>query len=183
MNTKLLSLVAAINLAITGAASAQSESPEEIIVKGHRAYLSDFDSLEIPQSDTILDAELLQDAGVLDLNQALDLSASVARQNNFGGLWNAFSVRGSRGALFGRGEPGGTVNLITKRPEFETSGDFQAAVGSWDLARVSGDWQTTLGENDNVGIRLVGFIEDAGSFRQTVETQKVGFYPSVYDQL
>jgi len=218
MNTKLLSLVAAINLAITGAASAQSESPEEIIVKGHRAYLSDFDSLEIPQSDTILDAELLQDAGVLDLNQALDLSASVARQNNFGGLWNAFSVRGfsgdinlpsgflvngfnagrgfggprdlvgveavevlkgPRGALFGRGEPGGTVNLITKRPEFETSGDFQAAVGSWDLARVSGDWQTTLGENDNVGIRLVGFIEDAGSFRQTVETQKVGFYPSV----
>jgi iron complex outermembrane recepter protein len=28
-----------------------------------------------------------------DIN-ALDLSASVSRQKNFGGLWNAFAVRG-----------------------------------------------------------------------------------------
>ena len=218
MNTKLLAVVAAINLAVAGSASAQSESLEEVVVKGHRAYLSDFDTLETPQSDTIIDAELLNDAGVLNLNQALDLSASVSRQNNFGGLWNAFSVRGfsgdinlpsgflvngfnagrgfggprdivgvesvevlkgPRGALFGRGEPGGTVNLVTKRPEFEQSGEFQASLGSWDLARVSGDWQTTLGEDENVGLRLVGFVEDAESFRETVETQKIGFYPSI----
>jgi len=43
MNTKLLAVVAAINLAVAGSASAQSESLEEVVVKGHRAYLSDFD--------------------------------------------------------------------------------------------------------------------------------------------
>jgi len=176
MKTKLLAVAAAVNLVITGGvASAQTDSTEEVIVQGHRAYLSDFDNLEVPQTDSLLDAELLEDAGVLDLNAALDLSASVARQNNFGGLWNSFSVRGfsgdinlpsgylvngfnagrgfagprdiagiesvevlkgPRGALFGRGEPGGTVNLTTKRPQFVTTGEFQATLGSWEQQRV-----------------------------------------------
>jgi len=135
----------------------------EIVVDGVRpAYRGDFDQLEIPQSDQVIDEELIRNANALDLNSALDLSASVARQNNFGGLWNAFAVRGfsgdinlpsgflvngfnagrgfggprdisgveavevlkgPRSALYGRGEPGGTVNLITKRPQFETSGN------------------------------------------------------------
>ena len=226
MNTKLLAVAAAVNFAIISGASAQSkssseaapENKEEIIVHGHRAYVSDFAPLETPQAESIIDAQLLSDAGVLNLNQALDLSASVARQNNFGGLWNSFSVRGfsgdinlpsgflvngfnagrgfggprdivgvesaevlrgPRSALFGRGEPGGTINLTTKRPQFEESGEIQATLGSWNQTRVSGDWQTTLGEDDNVGVRLVGFFEDAESFRETVETEKVGFYPSV----
>jgi len=219
MKTKLLTIAAAVNLAlISGVASAQTDTREEVVVQGHRAYLSDFDTLEVPQSDSLLDAELLEDAGVLDLNTALDLSASVARQNNFGGLWNSFSVRGfsgdinlpsgylvngfnagrgfagprdiagiesvevlkgPRGALFGRGEPGGTVNLTTKRPQFENTGEVQATLGSWDQKRLSGDYQTVLGQNDNIGLRLVGFFEDSESFRETVETQKIGFYPSV----
>ena len=211
-------VAAAVNLAMIDAVLAQSDIKEEIIIQGHRAYFSDFELLETPQSESILSAELLQDAGVLDLNQALDLSASVARQNNFGGLWNSFSVRGfsgdinlpsgflvngfnagrgfggprdivgvesvevmrgPRSALFGRGEPGGTINLTTKRPQFEDSGEIKATVGSWDQTRVTGDWQTTLGNNETVGLRLVGFYEDAESFRETVETQKAGLYPSL----
>jgi len=134
---------------------------QTVVVSGTRqAYQGEFEVLDVPQADLVIDADALRDAGVLDLNQALDLSASVARQNNFGGLWNSFAVRGfvgdenlpsnylvngfnagrgfggprdisgiesvevlkgPRAALFGRGEPGGTVNLVTKRPTFETS--------------------------------------------------------------
>ena len=161
---------------------------------------------------------MLRDVGALNLNEALDLSASVARQNNFGGLWNSFSIRGfsgdinlpsgflvngfnagrgfggprdlvgvesvevlkgPRSALFGRGEPGGTINLITKRPQFESRGDVRLTVGSWSQLRLEGDVQSTVGNGDNVGIRLVGFYEDAESFRRTVETERLGFYPSV----
>ena len=223
MKKSLLAAALAANLAViattnTYAQTESTEEIEEIIVKDKRAYLSDFDPLETPQSDTIIDIELLKNAGVLNLNQALDLSASVARQNNFGGLWNSFSVRGfsgdinlpsgflvngfnagrgfggprdivgietvevlrgPRSALFGRGEPGGTVNLTTKRPKFVNAGEFTASVGSWNQNRVTGDWQTTLGENENIGLRLVGFYEDSDSFRETVETEKIGFYPSV----
>jgi len=200
-------------------AQSTNEEIETIFVLGERrAYTGNIDELEDPTASQILDEELLRNVGVINLNDALDLSASVARQNNFGGLWNSFSVRGfsgdinlpsgflvngfnagrgfggprdivgvesvevmrgPRSALFGRGEPGGTINLTTKRPQFETGGVFEATVGSWDQRRFTGDWQTTLGENEDVGIRLVGFFEDAESFRETVETQKIGFYPSI----
>jgi len=192
---------------------------EEIFVVGkRRAYQGNFDTFENPSAVQLIDEELLREAGALNLNEALDLSASVARQNNFGGLWNSFSIRGfsgdinlpsgflvngfnagrgfagprdlagiesvevlkgPRSALFGRGEPGGTVNLITKRPTFENEGEVRATLGSWNQRRVEADMQSIFGENDNVGIRLVGFYEDAESFRDTVETERLGFYPSI----
>ncbi len=201
----------------TPAADAEQLVEEVFVIGKRRAYQGNFDDLEKPSADQVIGEDLLREAGAINLNDALDLSASVARQNNFGGLWNAFSVRGfagdinlpsgflvngfnagrgfagprdlagieavevlkgPRSALFGRGEPGGTVNLITKRPQFETGGDFRATYGRWDQLRFEGDVQTTAGTNDELGLRLVGFHEDADSFRDTVETERVGFYPS-----
>ena len=196
---------------------------EEVFVLGkRRAYQGNFDKMEVPAANQLINEDLLKDVAAISLDDALDLSASVARQNNFGGLWNSFSVRGfagdinlpsgflvngfnagrgfagprdivgieslevlkgPRSALFGRGEPGGTVNLVTKRPQFETKGDIKATLGRWNQMRIEGDFQsTTKGANDEnnaVGWRLVGFYEDAESFRETVETERVGFYPSV----
>ncbi len=213
-----------IALAFASTANAQItdglvSDDDTIIVEGTRqAYRGDFEPLEIPQSDLLIDSEVLQQAGVLNLDQALDLSASVARQNNFGGLWNSFSIRGfagdinlpsgflvngfnagrgfggprdlvgieavevlkgPRSALFGRGEPGGTVNLITKRPQFETGGYVRGTIGSWEQYRFEGDVQTSFGESDEFGVRLVGFYEDSESFREGVEIEKYGFYPSI----
>ena len=190
---------------------------ERLAVMGSRqAYQGKFSALETPQSELKIDLEALENAGAIDLNQALDLSASVARQNNFGGLWNSFALRGfvgdenlpsnylvngfnagrgfggsrdlsgiesvevlkgPRAALFGRGEPGGTVNLVTKRPTFDTSGELKLSVGSFDTYRADVDYTTPL--NDDVAIRLVGFYEDAKSFRDTIETTKQGFSPSI----
>ena len=223
---KLIASTSALGLLALGAPTVLAQDLEtaeegagngnEIVVTDRRAYRGDFEPLEVPQVDQVLDEELLRKANALDLNQALDLSASVARQNNFGGLWNSFSVRGfsgdinlpsgflvngfnagrgfggprdlsgieavevlkgPRSALYGRGEPGGTVNLVTKRPGFETSGYVQFQGGSFDFYRGDVDLQTTIG--DNVGIRFAGFYEDAGSFRETVETERFGLYPSV----
>ena len=192
---------------------------EEVFVVGNRrAYQGNFDNLEKPSADQTIAEDLLREVGAINLNHALDLSASVARQNNFGGLWNSFSVRGftgdinlpsgflvngfnagrgfagprdlvgiesvevlkgPRSALFGRGEPGGTVNLVTKRPEFETAGDFRATYGRWNQMRFEGDVQSTAGSNEEFGLRIVGFHEDAESFRDTVETARIGLYPSI----
>ncbi len=201
------------------AEEAKTETVEdEITVIGERkAYRGDFEELEIPAADLTIDEALLTEVGALNLNDALDLSASVARQNNFGGLWNAFSVRGfagdinlpsgflvngfnagrgfggprdlvgiesvevlkgPRSALYGRGEPGGTVNLVTKRPRFSKGGYIRGTVGSWDQYRLEGDFQTVLGTDNNFALRLVGFYEDAQSFRDAVETEKLGFFPS-----
>ncbi|OBV12390.1 TonB-dependent siderophore receptor [Erythrobacter dokdonensis] len=202
----------------SGAETASATEPEgDILITATRpAYRGDFDELEIPQAEQVIGPQQLRDINALDLNAALDLSASVARQNNFGGLWNSFAVRGfvgdenlpsnylvngfnagrgfagprdlsgieavevlkgPRAALFGRGEPGGTINLVTKRPRFESAGEVRLLAGSFDTYRADADLQTTLG--DAVGVRFVGFYEDAGSFRDTIETERFGFMPSV----
>lgn len=186
------------------------------IVGSRQAYQGNFSPLETPQSELKINSEALTNAGAIDLNQALDLSASVARQNNFGGLWNSFALRGfvgdenlpsnylvngfnagrgfggsrdlsgiesvevlkgPRAALFGRGEPGGTVNLVTKRPTFDTTGEIKISAGSYDTYRADIDYTTPL--TDDVAVRLVGFYEDAGSFRDTIESKKEGFSPSI----
>ena len=199
---------------------AEKTIEETLVVGNRRAYQGNFDVLEIPQAELKMDFKTLRDAGVLDLVQALDLSASVARQNNFGGLWNSFAIRGfvgdenlpsnflvngfnagrgfggardlsgiesvevlkgPRAALFGRGEPGGTVNLVTKRPTFETAGEVVVSAGSWSTYRTDFDYTAPL--SDDVAIRLVGAYEDAESFRDTIETKKMAFSPSIAWQL
>ncbi len=223
MKKALLFATASIALIPATPALAEDNEGDEtaIIVDGLRApYRGDFDELETPQSNQTIDENILRNANALDLTAALDLSASVARQNNFGGLWNAFSVRGfsgdinlpsgflvngfnagrgfggprdisgieavevlkgPRSALYGRGEPGGTINLVTKRPEFETSGYAQFQAGSFDFYRGDVDFQTTLG--DNIGVRVAGFYEDAGSFRGPIESERFGIYPSITAKL
>lgn len=197
------------------------EDVERVLVIGARqAYRGNFSNLETPQSELTIGTSLLETAGALDLSQALDLSSSVTRQNNFGGLWNSFAVRGfvgdenlpsnylvngfnagrgfggsrdisgiesvevlkgPRAALFGRGEPGGTVNLITKRPNFKTEGQIRLLTGSFDTYRMDADY--TMPVSDSVAIRLVGYYEDAESFRDTIETERQGMSPSIAWQI
>lgn len=212
----------AIASAPTPAQEVQKEEVETVedaitVVGERKAYRGNFEEIEIPAADQAIPEELLAEVGAMTLDDALDLSASVARQNNFGGLWNAFSIRGfagdinlpsgflvngfnagrgfggprdlvgiesvevlkgPRSALYGRGEPGGTVNLVTKRPRFSKGGFIKGTLGSWAQYRLEGDFQTILGADGNLAVRLVGFYEDAESFRETVKTEKFGFYPS-----
>ena len=213
----IAALAALSTLSAFAAPAAAQAAADSITVTGTRqAYQGDFKRLETPQAEQSLDAETLRASGAVELTRALDLSASVARQNNFGGLWNAFALRGfvgdenlpsnllvngfnagrgfggprdlsgiesvdvlkgPRAALFGRGEPGGTVNLVTKRPTFKSAGEVRLAAGSFDTLRLDADWTAPL--SDTVAIRLVGFAEDAGSFRDTVKTKKRGASPSL----
>lgn len=206
-----------IEIAFAQLDKTESLRTENVAVFGTRqAYKGDFAILETPQAELIIDADVLKNAGAISLTQALDLSASVARQNNFGGLWNSFAIRGfvgdenlpsnylvngfnagrgfggprdlsgvesvdvlkgPRAALFGRGEPGGTINLVTKRPTFEQKGELTLSAGSFDTYRADIDWDSPV--SDHVAIRLVGFYEDADSFRDTIETIKQGFMPSL----
>lgn len=191
--------------------------PEETIVvtAQRQAYRADIPLKLTPQSVDILEADTLEEVGVTRLSDALDLSASTARQNNFGGLWDNFAVRGFAGdenlpsgylvngfnagrgfggprdivgierieilkgpsaAVFGRGEPGGSVNLVTKKPKFESDGAVGIAVGSFDKLRVDGDWTGPL--SDVTAVRLNGFYEQSDSFRDTLETTRLGVFPS-----
>ena len=211
-------LLAGISTVAAVPAYAEEAADAEITVTGIRqAYRGDFDQKEIPQAISVIDAKLLEENNILRLSDALDLNASVTRQNNFGGLWDSFAVRGFAGdenlpsgylvngfnggrgfggtrdvagverievlkgpaaALFGRGEPGGTVNIVTKHAEFGNfKGSASGLYGSFDRIRFDADANIPIGEN--IAIRLVGFSEKSDSFRDTVGSRRYGLLPSV----
>jgi iron complex outermembrane receptor protein len=86
-------------------------------------------------------------------------------------------LKGPGSALYGRGEPGGTINVVTKKPQFEQQGYIQGTVGSFDTTRIEGDFTTGL--SDSVAFRINGAYKDAGSFRDHVDTKKLDLTPSV----
>ncbi len=86
-------------------------------------------------------------------------------------------LKGPGSALYGRGEPGGTINIITKKPQFDTEGYVRGSAGRWSTYRTEGDYTTGL--SDNLAVRINGAYEDTESFRDTVETQKLVLTPSV----
>lgn len=80
------------------AATAENVEPiEKISVSYHQAYRGNVPSTELPQAIQLIDSELLQDLSISRFQDALDFSASIARQNNGGGLWDSFSLRGFPG--------------------------------------------------------------------------------------
>ncbi len=206
--------------ALATEADADANGAAEITVTATRQpYRGDFTVQETPAAITTIDQTWLANSNVLRLTDALDLNASVARQNNFGGLWDAFAVRGFAGdenlpsgylvngynngrgfggsrdvsgvekievlkgpqaALYGRGEPGGVINIITRKADFDTRGSIGLQAGSWDRQRVDGD--VNLAAGDVAAVRLIGFYEDAGSFRGT-RSNRWGFTPSVLVKL
>lgn len=218
-------LTAAVSVALANSACAiAQETPEEMeqieVVQQRQPYRGDVPLKSLPQNIDVVSAELLDDLGVNDFQNALDFASGVARQNSFGGLWDSFAIRGFAGdenlpsgyvvngfsagrgfsgrrdtsnvqaievlkgpgsALYGRSEPGGTINIITKKPQFTEEGYIQATAGTYSLYRLEGDYTNAI--NDDLAFRVNGAYEDAGSFRNTVESNKLAFTPSLTYQI
>ncbi|AMK17576.1 MULTISPECIES: TonB-dependent siderophore receptor [Sphingobium] len=201
-------------------APASADNPDIVVTGLKRQYFGDTPVKEIPQAVQFLEGQLLDDLNITRLDTALELASGVSKQNNFGGLWDSFAIRGfagdenfpsgflvngfnggrgyggprdasnverievlkgPNGALFGRGEPGGTINIVTKKPTFKEGGSFSVSAGSWETYRIEGDYNLPL--NDSIALRINGSSEQADSFRHTVETQKYTLTPSFLAKL
>lgn len=197
---------------------AAADTAGDITVTGLRQqYRGDLPLKELPQSIQTLSGETLREMGITRLDTALDFASGVARQNNFGGLFDSFAIRGfsgdentasnyllngfnaSRGyggirdtsnverieilkgpssALFGRGEPGGTINIITKKPQFDAFGASATfAGGSYNTYRGEADINAPLA--DNLAFRVTGAYEEGDSFRDYIHTKKYTATPSI----
>ena len=81
-------------------------------------------------------------------------------------------LKGPAAALYGRGDPGGLVNIVTKRPQLEPFTQFKASAGRWDRYRSSLDVNTPLNEDGTLLSRVNLAVEDNGSFRDHVGNQR-----------
>ena len=94
-----------------------------------------------------------------------------------GGNTQAVEVlKGPASALYGRGEPGGTVNITTKKPTFGPEYGADVSLGSFQTRRAAIDLTGPLSET--VAYRLNAAHEQGHSFRDTVKVERSLFSPS-----
>ena len=202
------------------AASERADGP----VTGYRATRSasatrtDTSIHEIPQSISVVPAEVVQDIGAVRLEDALDYAGGVERGNNFGaqGLTeflirgfnsqefyrNGFAanrgypnmpdassierievLRGPAAMLYGRSDPGGTFNIVTKQPQAERRTVLGSQINSEGLRRGTLDTTGALDEQAAFTYRLNLVTEGGDSFRDDVESERYGVAPVLRWQL
>ena len=86
-------------------------------------------------------------------------------------------LKGPNALLFGRGGGGGVINRVSKRAEFDDDfAELTAMGGTYGFARTAVDANAMVGEA--AALRLNALYENAGSYRDFVDVEKVGFNPS-----
>lgn len=86
-------------------------------------------------------------------------------------------LKGPASALYGRGEPGGTVNITTKKPRFAPMYGADLSIGSFNTRRGAVDLTGPLG--DNLAYRLNAAHEKGDSFRESLKTERTLIAPSL----
>ncbi len=85
-------------------------------------------------------------------------------------------LKGATGLLTGAGGPGGTINLIRKKPTSEFKSSIELGAGSWDNYRSQVDISGPLTETGNVRGRAVAAYQDKHSFLDHYSRKTGVFY-------
>ncbi|MBP3982896.1 TonB-dependent siderophore receptor [Pseudoxanthomonas helianthi] len=94
-----------------------------------------------------------------------------------GGNTNSVEIlKGPSSALYGRGEPGGTVNINTKKPLFKAANTLDLSVGTFNTYRGAIDSTGPLGET--VAYRLNAAYQEGDSFRDYIHYKRYLVAPS-----
>ena len=88
-------------------------------------------------------------------------------------------VKGPASVLYGRMEPGGLVNYVTKQPLADPSYAVSQQVGSFASRRTTADLTGPLDADGTVAYRLDAEYENSGSFRQFVDSQRTLLAPTL----
>ncbi len=86
-------------------------------------------------------------------------------------------LKGPSSALYGRGEPGGTVNIMTKKPRFTPEYDVDVTLASHQTYRVAADLTGPV--SDNIAYRINAAAEQGDSYRDTISSKRSFASPSL----
>jgi iron complex outermembrane receptor protein len=95
------------------------------------------------------------------------------------GLERVEVLRGPSSVMFGQGNPGGLINLISKRPTFEAFGQVGVQVGSYDYKQATFDIGGPLGEGSHFAYRLTGLARKAGAQTDSLDNDRYFIAPAV----
>jgi len=86
-------------------------------------------------------------------------------------------MKGSSAILYGNVAAGGVINLVTKKPTFETGGEISMKAGSYDFYKPSVDVYGVAGKS--AAYRFNTTYQKANSFRDVVNSDRVYMNPSM----
>lgn len=88
-------------------------------------------------------------------------------------------LKGPASVLYGRGEPGGVINLVTKRPESTPHYSVEQQFGSFDYYRTNFDLTGPVTANNSVLYRFTGTYQNNSTFRDFHTSEQFDLAPSV----
>lgn len=80
-------------------------------------------------------------------------------------------LKGPVAALYGGGEPGGMINYVTKKPQFDPLNVATLTIGNYDLR--GGFLESRGGLTDSVAYRIGGYYEDQDDFRNNADARNI----------
>lgn len=86
-------------------------------------------------------------------------------------------LRGPATTLYGRGDPGGTFNVVTKQPLAQRSVTLGSQINDQGMKRGTLDASGPLDDEGRLGYRLNLIGEGGDTFRDHVETERYGVAP------
>ena len=92
-------------------------------------------------------------------------------------------MKGSSAILFGNVAAGGILNLVTKKPKFESGGSVSLRAGSFDFYKPTLDLYGSVLGSKKVAYRINGTYEKGNSFRENVSSERAYVNPSLLFKL
>lgn len=88
-------------------------------------------------------------------------------------------IKGPSSVTFSSADPGGTVNMVTKKPLTEKRSEVSLTTGSFGTLRATADFTGPLNESKTLLYRFNAAFQEADSFRDVVNNNAVLFAPSL----
>ncbi len=95
------------------------------------------------------------------------------------GLERVEVIRGPASVLYGQGNPGGLINLSSKRPTFERFGEVGAQIGSFDYYQSMFDIGGPVADSDSFAYRLTGLARNAHAQTDNLQNDRYFIAPAL----
>jgi iron complex outermembrane recepter protein len=95
------------------------------------------------------------------------------------GLERVEVLRGASSVLYGSADPGGQINLVSKRPTATPLKHIQLQAGSFDYKQAAFDFSGPLNDSDVVSYRLTGLLRDSSAQTDYIKNERTFLAPAI----
>lgn len=88
-------------------------------------------------------------------------------------------LRGPASVLYGSVNPGGAVNLVSRRPTTDTTRELELQYGSFDRKQLAADFGGALNESGTLSYRLTGVARDTGTQLDYAKEKRFSISPAI----